>query len=105
MPTTSRFTDDQYTELSQLFIGGNISTCSKVELECFAVMLSHPNAFTYFPDRSFPQVCETIRTLLLVRMSEEQNVQAARESRLALLISIVALIAGLVQTVVAVAQW
>jgi hypothetical protein len=99
------FSDAEYLKLSHLFDGGDISQCSKQQLERFAVMLSRSNAFTHFGASGFPQVCETIRTLLIVRMSEEQNKQASRESRIALMISLVALLAGLVQAVVAVVQW
>ena len=99
------FTEADFVALSSLFSGGDISACTKVELERFAVMLSRPKAFTQFPAPSFPQLCETVRTLLLVRMSEEQNEQAKRESRLALIIASVALTAGIVQAVVSLGQW
>ena len=101
MTTPLKFTDAEYLALVHLFAGGDISACSKAELERFAVMLSRPNAFTHFGASSFPQICETVRTLILVRMSEEQNVQAKRESRLALIIAVLALIAGVVQALAA----
>ena len=99
MPAPPAFSEANYLELSRLFGGGDISTCSKRSLERFAVMLSRPNAFTHFGAASFPQICETVRTLLVVRMSEEQNEQAKRESRLALIIACIALLAGIVQAV------
>ena len=74
------------------------------ELERFAVMLSRPRAFEHFGNSSFPQICETVHTLILVRMSQESNVQASKESRLALIISCIALLAGLVQTVLSIWQ-
>ncbi|UCV00699.1 hypothetical protein [Acidovorax radicis] len=105
MAASRSFSEAEYLELSHLFGGGDISRSSKKELERFAVMLSRPNAFTHFGAASFPQICETVRTLLIVRMSEEQNQQAKRESRLALVIAVVALLAGIVQAVVSVDQW
>ena len=94
-----KFTDSDYSALSHLFSGGDISSCTKAELERFAVILSRPQAFAHFGANSFSQICETVRTLVLVRMSEEQNVQARKESRLALIIACVALLAGIVQAV------
>lgn len=105
MPASPSFSEAEYLALSHLFGAGDVSRSSKQELERFAVMLSRPNAFTHFGAASFPQLCETVRTLLIVRMSEEQNEQAKRESRLALIIAVVALLAGIVQAVVSVVQW
>lgn len=96
---STQFSQEDYGSLNAVFSGGDISASSKQELERFAVMLSRPNAFTYFGASSFPQICETVRTLLMVRMSEEQNVQAKRESRLALYIAGLALIVGVIQAV------
>ena len=100
MPTTIMFTEAEYLALNHLFAGGDISSSSKKELERFSVMLSRPNAFTHFGAASFPQICETVRTLLIVRMSEEQNQQAKRESRLALIISCIALLMATIQAIV-----
>lgn len=96
---TIQFSDADYVALNQLFSGGDISSCTKAEPERFAVMLARPQAFTHFGANSFPQICETVRALILVRMSEEQNFQARKESRLALIIACVALLAGIVQAV------
>ena len=103
--TQLKFTEAEYTALVQMFAGGDISSRSKSELERFAVMLSRPTAFMHFGDKAFPQICETVRTLLIVRMSEEQNEQAKRESRLALVIAVVALLAGIVQAIVGLLQY
>ncbi len=104
MPQPRTFTEADYLALDQVFGGGDISACSKSELERFAAMLSRPNAFTHFGASSLPQICETVRTLLIVRVSEEQNRQAERLSRIALIISVVALLASLIQASVAVWQ-
>ena len=97
MVASPSFTEAEYLELNHLFGGGDISTRPKHDLERFAVMLSRPNAFTHFGAAGFPQICETVRTLLIVRMSEEQNEQAKRESRLALIISCIALLMATIQ--------
>jgi hypothetical protein len=89
----------EYAALNSIFLSGNIAASSKKELERFAIALSRPHAPAHFGASSYPQICETVRTLLIVRMSEEQNEQAKRESRLALIIASVALLAGLVQAV------
>lgn len=99
-PTT--FTLDDYVKLGQMFAGGDISQASKSELERFAVMLSRPNAFTHFGKTDFPQVCETVRTLILVRMSEEANREGSRISKIALAISIAALVLTGIQAVFAI---
>lgn len=102
--TAIKFTGADYLALDHLFSGGDISGCTKAELERFAVMLSRPHAFEHFGSSSFPQICETVRTLILVRMSEEQNTQARKESRLALIIAWIALLAGIVQAGISIWQ-
>lgn len=99
-PTT--FTEANYVELGHMFAGGDISRASKSELERFAVMLSRPSASRHFGKSDFPQACETVRTLILVRISEEANREASRISRIALYISIAALVATVVQAIAAV---
>ncbi|MHB9119502.1 MAG: hypothetical protein ACYC2R_14715 [Burkholderiales bacterium] len=99
--TPITFANAEYVALGHLFAGGDISKSSKAELERFAVMLARPKAYEHFGAPDFPQICKTVRTLLIVRMSEEQNAQANRESRIALIISILALIAGFVQALAA----
>lgn len=95
----AHFTEVEYLNLSHLIAGGNISSSSKLDLERYAVMLCRPNAFTHFGAASFPQICETVRTLLIVRMSEQQNIEAFRISKVALRVARVALIISVLQTV------
>lgn len=95
----------KYKELNDILAYGDITKSSKSDLERFAVLLSKPEASIAFGGSQFPQACETVRLMLTVRMSEEQNIQARRESRLALIIACVALIAGVVQAVVAYRQY
>lgn len=99
-PTT--VSDNDYVHLSHVFAGGDISKASKSELERFAVILSRPHAYSHFTSAGFPQMCETVRTLILVRISEEANQEASKISRIALYISIAALVATVVQAVVAI---
>ena len=74
--TPTIYSNDDYQRLQECFAGGDISKASKAELERFAVMLSRPHAFNKFGTKDFPQVCETVRTLLIVRMSEQANEEA-----------------------------
>jgi hypothetical protein len=96
-PTT--FTDADYTSLTHVFSGGDISQASKPELERFAVMLSRPRAYSHFGERDYPQICETIQTLILVRLSEEVNKEATRNSKIALCVSLAALFIAIAQAV------
>jgi hypothetical protein len=97
--------EDKYKELSEVFARGDITRATKAELERFAVLLSRPGASIAFGGSQFPQACETVRLMLTVRMSEEQNLQARKESRLALIIAWAALFAGIVQAVVSAFQF
>ena len=96
--------EDKYKELNDILARGDITRSTKTDLERFAVLLSRPGASTAFGGSQFPQACETVRLMLTVRMSEEQNLQARKESRLALIIACVALLAGILQTLVSVYQ-
>lgn len=99
--TTTKITYelDDYVELHHLLSGGDITKSTKAELERFAVMLSRPDAHVKFGWTSFPQVCETVRTLLMVRMSEEANRQTTLMSLIALAVSVVALLWSVVMFV------
>ena len=95
------FTQKDWTDLDNLFTGGDLSACTKSELERFAVMLTRPRANERVGGTSnFAPACAAVQTLLLVRMSEEQNEQAKRESRLALIISCIALLMATIQAIV-----
>ena len=97
--TPTQFTLADYHDLSMAFAGGDISKATKSELERFAVMLSRPQAYLQFGERDYPQVCETVRLLILVRISEEANHEASQTSSIALRIALVALVISLVQTI------
>jgi hypothetical protein len=89
--TPTAFTHADYVELEHVFAGGGITKATKTELERFDVMLSRPKAYVQFGASSFPQACETVRTLLIVRMSEEANKEATRISNIALYVAMAAL--------------
>jgi hypothetical protein len=93
---------EDYKKLRDLFSAGDISKASKEELERYAVMLSRPEAYVKIGDVSFPYACETVRTLLIVRMSEEANKEATRISKIALWIAGVALGVAFVQAALSV---
>ncbi len=95
-PTT--YSEDDYQKLSEVFSGGDPSKATKAELQRYAVMLSRPKAWARFTGGGdYPQVCETVRMLILVRISEEANRAATRISIIALVVAIAAFIASVVQ--------
>ena len=102
MPLLPRkFSEAEWLELNHLLSGGDLSACTKAELETFATMLSRPRAIERVAGTSnFDAACNMIRTMLVVRMSEEQNEQAKQESRLALIISCIALVMATIQVIV-----
>lgn len=75
---------------------GTIAALPKAELERIAIALCRGHAYTYFTSASFPQVCETVRTLLVVRMSEDANKDATRMSKIALVVSVLSLIVAVI---------
>jgi hypothetical protein len=94
-----RFVEEDYVHLVRLFASGGISDASKSDLEHYAVMLSRPDAQTHIGRSSLPQACETVRTLLLVRMSEAANAHSMRMGRLAKWIAIAAIVVTAFQVI------
>ena len=80
-----------FVGIRNLVVTGVITKASKAELERYAVILASPQAPHQLNDRHYIQVCETVRTLLIVRMSEEANVEAKHISQIALLVAMAAL--------------
>lgn len=99
-----KFTEEDYINLWNVFSGGDISTASKSKLERYAVMLSRPHASDQF-GKNFPQVCETVRLLILVRISEEANDEAKRMSKAALIIALAALGVSALQVILSFWEW
>jgi len=97
MTTPDQSTEINYHQIRQRFENGEIEKASKDDLQRIAVLLSRANAYAHFGPASYPQICETVRTLLIVRMSEEANKDATRISKIALWIAIAALACSLVQ--------
>jgi hypothetical protein len=96
---TGKFEREDYQELMGKITYGGILSAPKTELEQYLVMLSHQNAPANFAEGQHEQICETVRLLMMARISEESNREAKRISLIALWISVFALIAGLVQAV------
>jgi len=60
-----------YLEIQQSINSGAIASLPKERLAQFSAALARPQAYTHFSAPEFPQVCETVRTLLIVRSNEE----------------------------------
>jgi hypothetical protein len=58
-------TEDDFRTIRESLESGAISTLPKARLEHFAVVLCHKNAFGFFGNNQFPQICETVRLHLL----------------------------------------
>lgn len=82
---------NEFHELTRLAHEGKISQLSKAELEHFAALLCRTEATPHRRSNDFSDISETVRTLLIVRMSEEANKEATRISKIALLIAMAAL--------------
>lgn len=93
-----------YNQILHQVESGNIATLPKTELEHIALALCRGHAYSHFTSAGFPQICETVRTLLVVRMSEDANAEATRISKIALWIAIAAFAASVVQAVASIWQ-
>jgi hypothetical protein len=89
-------------DLEKAVSEGALGSASKQDLERFSLALAQSQAYSRFGDRQFPQICETVRLLFVARVSSEANSLATRISKIALFISVLALLAGLVQAVAAI---
>ena len=98
---------DDFRELQSKIEDGTIAGASKEQIEKYTVLLSKHGAFDKFTDpRQFPQVCETIRMLLLKKYTEEINKQTADMQNMSLKLQrkgnrlqvIVAILAGVTIT-------
>ena len=56
-----------YTEIQNCINSGTIAALSRDKLTEFSVALARSQAYTYFGASEFPQICETVRALLLTR--------------------------------------
>src|SRR5690242_3897837 len=99
MAMVTNSAEDDYYSIQKRFENGEIEKASKEELQRYAMLLCSSKVFSQLGERFYPQVCETVRTLLVVRMSEEANREATRISKIALGIAVVALILSGVQAI------
>jgi hypothetical protein len=94
-------TADKFEILKAAVNDGRLLTASKQELERFARTVCLPNAYTHFSVAQWPQITETIRLMLLVRMSEGTQNEALNVARTALKVSRFALFLVVVQILLA----
>lgn len=87
----------EINKLFELARAGEIARLSKAELERYASVLASRVTRTMRRSDEFLQISDTVRTLLIVRMSEAANEEATRISMIALWIAISALICSVVQ--------
>ena len=87
-----------YEEIYNHIKNGTITDVTKKQLEIYASALCKTGANNSFGS-SFHAVCGTIRTLIIVRMSEESNKEATKISKIALIVAVFALICGVVQVI------
>lgn len=90
-----------YLEIQQSINSGSVFSLPRQKLECFVAALSRSQAYTHFGASEFPSTCETVRMALSRRVSEDANLAARRENRIALIISLGALLIGFVSAVAA----
>lgn len=93
---------DDLQELTDRVNLGTLSSASKPELQRYVVALTRSNAYANFGAQQFGQVSETVRLLLNVKIGEESANSGRRLSKIALAVSILALVATIVQAVFAV---
>lgn len=88
-----------YLEIQQSINSGTVFSLPRKKLEQFVSALSRANAFAHFGASEFPGTCETVRMALSMRVSEDANLQAKKESRIALIVSLAALVVGLASAI------
>ncbi len=82
---------DKFEALKAAVNGGQLFQSSRHDLERYARTVCLPQAFSHFSASQWPQVTETIRLALLVRISEETQSEALDVSKRALNVTRVAL--------------
>jgi hypothetical protein len=66
---------------------GTLMDAKRADLERFGTLLARSQAFAKFGDREYPQICEFVRLLLLVRLSEESERRALEVANVSLRIA------------------
>lgn len=85
-----------HMQIQQSINSGTVFSLPRSKLEEFVAFLSRPRVSDNFSASEFPATCETVRMALSIRVGEDANAQAKRESRIALIVSSAALVVGLV---------
>lgn len=88
--------------IKQSIESGEIEKASKDQLQQYAILLSRSQAYGAFGASSYPQVCETVRTLLIVRMSQDANQEATRISKIAMGVAMAAAGFSLLQLILSI---
>lgn len=89
-----------YQRIQRDVATGNIFSLSRANLQEYVAALSVQNAYTHFGQSEFPGACETVRMALATKISEDANLQAKKESRIALIVSTFALVVGIVSAII-----
>jgi hypothetical protein len=90
----------QYDDVRTAFDDGTVVNATKVELEQLLLAVGRARVMDPSNQARAAEMGETMRQLLAVRQSEQLHSQALGVARVALWISIVALVASLVQAAV-----
>lgn len=97
MVEADSFSKDDIDALIEHCRKGDITKSPKADLERYAAMVCSRAARGHRSSLEFMQLSDTIRTLLIVRMSEQANEEATRISKVALWIAMAALGGTLLQ--------
>lgn len=89
-----------YDDVRAAFDEGTVVNASKAELEQLLLAVGRTRVLDPVNQARAAEMGETMRQLLAARQSEEMHTQALRVSRVALWVSLAALIASLVQAAV-----
>ena len=86
----------KFSDLVTALRDGSIVRAKRKDLERYAMLVCDTGAHEHFQGAQWPQVADTVRLMLLVRMSEETQTKALSLSKAAIIIACVALVAALV---------
>jgi len=91
---------EEFEKLIQDVNLGRLHNCPRQKLEEYSSLLVKGHARGNFNETQYAQVCDTIKTLLISRISEEANKESKRISIIALGISLAALICAVLQVII-----
>ena len=84
-------------ELRQTAYAGRLSKCNKDQLEFYAALLCHPQAYAHFGQRDFGQISESVRLQLLRAHLDDLDTKNAKTQRLVIALTVAALLVGIPQ--------